>query len=262
MLPVLFRIGDFAVHSYGVALGAGLFLGIWGAVRLGVRAGMPASWLWDLGLVILAGAVVGSRAEYVRTHWSAFAGDPLAMMDVRAGGLVFYGGLVAAILGIALYCRWRGLAVMRVFDTFSPMVALGHAIGRLGCLAAGCCFGRETDVPWALVFPPGSQAPAGVPLHPTQLYEVGFNALLCVALLWLLPRRRYDGQVFAALLVLYPAFRMVNETLRGDEVRGTTVLGLTNGEATSLALGAVAALVILTRGFSGWPGTARRDPAS
>lgn len=262
MLPILLRIGSFELHTYGVMLALGLFVGIAGAVRLGAREGMPASWMWDLGLVILGGAIVGSRLEYVRSHWAAFAGDPSAIFDLRSGGLVFYGGLVVSLLGIAAYCRWRGLSVMRVFDAFSPMVALGHALGRLGCFAAGCCHGKETGVPWAVIFPPGSEAPPGVPLHPTQLYESGFNTLLGAALLWGLPRRRFDGQVFAGLLLAYPAFRMVNESLRGDLIRGTTVFGLTNGEATSAALLALGLVVLLTRGFTAWPGRPRPARAS
>lgn len=256
MLPVLFTIAGFEVHTYGVAAGLGLFLGILGAVWLGTRDGLPSTRLWDVGLVLIAGGVLGARLEYVRTHWDHFAADPARVLAFRDGGLVFYGGFVLAVLGLMVYTWARGLGVLRTLDVFAPMVPFGHAIGRLGCFAAGCCFGAPTDVPWAVVFPPGSEAPAGVPLHPTQLYEAGYSLVVAVVLAWLLPRRRFDGQVFGLLLVVVPALRAVNEVFRGDAVRGFTVLGLSNAQATSILLGTVGvAILVLARG------RVRRAPA-
>ncbi len=248
MLPVLFTVGGYAIHTYGVAIGAALYAGIAGAVALGKRAGFPAGRLWDLGIVLLVGGVVGARLEYARTHWTTtYAAHPLRVLDFREGGLVFYGGLVGAIVCMVAYAAGRRMGVLRVLDVYAPFVPLGHALGRLGCFAAGCCYGAPTAVPWAVTFPPGSEAPPGVPLHPTQLYEAVYCGLLGLALLAWWPRRRGDGEVFAALLILYPAFRAVNEVFRGDAMRGTTVFGLSNAQATSILLGALGVGLLVFR---------------
>lgn len=246
MHPVLFSVGSYEVHTYGVMVGVALYGGIASAVALGRRAGLAPTRLWDLGILLLVGGIVGSRLEYVRTQWAhGYAEHPLRAFDLRDGGLVFYGGLIGAILFVIGYAAARRMPVWTVLDVYAPFVPLGHALGRLGCFAAGCCYGAPTDWPWAVTFPAGSEAPPGIPLHPTQLYEATYCALLGAALLWFWPRRRFPGQVFGALLILYPAFRAVNEVFRGDAVRGTTLFGLTNAQATSIGLGAIGLGILL-----------------
>jgi phosphatidylglycerol:prolipoprotein diacylglycerol transferase len=247
VLPVLFSVGGVTIHTYGVLTAAGFCLGICGAVVLGRRDGIPADFLWDLALVILVSAIGGSRLEYVRTRWSTYSGHPLAMLDLRDGGLVFYGGLIGALVASAAFLTWRRQPAWKVLDLYAPFVPLGHALGRLGCFAAGCCYGRPTDLPWGVVFPPGSQAPAGVPLHPTQLYEAGFDTLLGIALLVLRARSRAPGLTFAALLIFYPAFRAFNESFRGDSIRGYVGFGISNGQAISLGLFVVGVIIARAR---------------
>lgn len=261
MHPILAEVGGFRIYTYGAAFGAALFLGVALGVGLGQRRGMEASRLWDVGIAALIGGVVGGRLEYVRTHWRTFAGDPTAIVALRDGGMVFYGGLVVAVIAMVGVARWRRLPVLRMLDAFAPGVPLAHAIGRMGCFAAGCCYGLPTDVPWAVTFPPGSEAPPGVPLHPTQLYEAGWNLLCGVALLAFWRRRPADGRVFGAMLLVYAAFRGANELFRGDAERGVALWGLTNAQVTALALGATGAWLL--RRISApdlAPGTAPKAP--
>lgn len=263
MHPMLFSIAGFEVHTYGVLVGFGFLFGVTGAAILGRRAGPRGglSWdfLWDLALVLIAGAVVGSRLEYVRTRWAQYAASPMEILDLRDGGLVFYGGLIGGLVSALAFIRWRGQPVWRVLDLYAPFIAFGHAFGRLGCYAAGCCYGAPTDLPWAVVYPMGGKPPGGVPLHPTQLYEVFTNVLIGGVLLAIRARgprggaTSGEGLTFAALLLLYPAVRSVNELLRGDGIRGYAIGGVTNGQAISAAL-FVAGLAIL---WARWPRAGR-----
>lgn len=247
MHPILFTLAGWPVHTYGAAYGAALFGGICGMVALGKRDGIDPSWMWDLGLLILFASVFGARAEYVRTHFASFHGDIAAMAALRDGGLVYYGGFVACALSIYAYARFRRVSPLRLLDHVAPVVPLGHALGRLGCFAAGCCYGRPTDLPWGVLFPPGGEAPSDVPRHPTQLYEAGGNVLIGLFLLWVWRRRSAPGQVFAALCLTYPVLRAIVETFRGDAVRGFVVGGLSNAQVTSAVLFVVGVLVLARR---------------
>ena len=240
MHPVLFHVGDLPIATYGVATGLALLLGVLLGTRQAKRDGLPSEWAWDLGLLTMACFPVGARLEYVRTHWDRFADHPAAILSLRDGGLVFYGGLVTSILGFLVYARWRKVSALALLDMMAPSVSFGHAIGRLGCLAAGCCYGRETSGAWSITFPEGSVAPAGVPLIPTQLHEAAFNLALGTFLA-LVPRR-FVGQRFVLMLWLYAIFRTVNEVFRGDSARGTVFGGLmTNAQLTAVVLSLVAA---------------------
>ena len=242
MHPVLFHVGTLAVSTYGVMLGLGLLVGLLYGTVQARKDGLPGDWAWDLGLLTMFCAIVGSRAEYVRTHVERFVDAPASMFALRDGGLVFYGGFVASLLGFMAYAKWRKVPVLALFDMMAPSVGFGHAIGRIGCLAAGCCFGRPTTSAWSITFPEGSLAPAGVPLVPTQVNEVLFNVATGLFLSWV--PRRFVGQRFVLLLWLYPPFRATNELFRGDSARGYVFDGLmTNGQLTSLVLIAVGALV-------------------
>jgi len=241
VFPVLFHVGSFAVPTYGVMMGTGLFVGLLIGTLRAKRDSLPTDWAWDLGLITMVCAVVGARLEHVRTHPAVFLENPARIFALRDGGMVFYGGFALSLLGFALYARFRGKAFLEMTDLMSPSVAFGHAIGRLGCIAAGCCFGQPTDSWWHLIYPEGGLAPANVPLVPVQVHEVLTNFAIGV-LLWVLPRK-FRGQRTAMLFALYGGSRFVNEFFRADN-RGT-VFGsaLTNGQATSLVMLVGAAVI-------------------
>lgn len=242
MHPVLFRVGNFDVATYGVCVGLALFLGLLlGTVRAR-RDGLAGDTAWDLGLIAMVCAVVGARLEYVRTHPGSFLEDPARVFALRDGGLVFYGGFVFTLLGYALYARVKKQPFLALTDVMAPSLSFGHALGRLGCLSAGCCYGRETEGWWHITFPEGSLAPPNTPLIPTQVHEIIAN-LAIGTLLWFLPRR-FVGQRTALLFSLYGVFRFVNEFFRNDD-RGTFAgTGLTNGQATSVVMLLAAAAIV------------------
>lgn len=240
MHPVLFDLGGFAIHSYGamgaLAFVAGCSVVLWRSYMYGLDVNRVA----DVIFGIAVAGLLGSRLVYVAQHPDVVQ-SALDLVDVRSGGLVFYGSVLFGLpVGLGLI-RWRGLPTWALFDIFATGVPLAHAISRIGCYLAGCCWGLPSDGPLAVTFPTGSAlAPGGVPLHPVQLYESA--ALFAVAGITnaLYERRWFEGQVFGTYLLLYAVVRLVTETFRGDVSRGyflPDVLGTTLSFSQGVALG-------------------------
>lgn len=217
MQPVAFQIGGLAIHWYGVLLALAMIAGVWTASRRCVLDTIQPTVITDLAPWLVGGVILGARALYVVTYWKdQFAGQPLwHVFNLRSGGLVFYGGLIGAVVTTYLYLRIRKLPVWKVADALAPSIALGHAIGRIGCLMYGCCFGRTCELPWAIQFPEGHPTHPSH-LHPTQIYESVLNFSLYLGLAWLYRRKKFDGQVFGTYLVIYALVRSFVELFRGD----------------------------------------------
>ncbi len=243
MRPILFDLGGFSIHTFGLLVGLGFVAGLWIASRLAVRVGFKPELVYDLAVPwIIVGALVGARVVYVVSYWQQdFAAGPwYEALEVWKGGLVYYGGLIGGTLAAILRLRLLKLPIWKVGDCLAPGIALGHAFGRIGCLFNGCCFGRHSDYPWAIRFPVGS-IPGHLPVHPTQIYESLLNLALAGALYWFHGRRRFDGQVFSLYLMAYALVRGFTEYFRGDyKVASAPLSGiLTPGQATGLGTLAV-----------------------
>ncbi len=266
------------LHTYGLMIAGAFLAGIWLAQREARRRGQDPEKIADLSFWILVAALVGSRVYFILVNWHDYFGPGQAAMvatpfgriprllAIWEGGLVFYGGFIGAALTAWWYLRRNEMAFLPHADTLIPSVAFGHFMGRLGCFAAGCCWGAVAHghLPWAARFPPQSLAyqtlagradPAAyiapdrlttLPLHPVQLYEsFGELAIFLVLVLWVRPRKRFHGEVLAAWLLLYAILRTVSELFRGDVERGV-VAGLGVGQWTSLAIFAVGVAVWAT----------------
>ena len=245
MYPEAFNIGGFVIHWYGILVAGGFLLGLWTASRRAARDGIDAKVVSDLGVWIIISALVGSRLFYVITHGEPFSN----WIDFRSGGLVFYGGFIGAALAVILYTWIHGSQPLwKIADAFAPSVPLGHALGRLGCLMTGCCFGATCDLPWAIQFPDLSpafvalgQAPDdaahSVSVHPSQIYSALLNFALYGGLAWLYRRKRFGGQVFAVYLMVYSVNRFIVEFFRGDYQPEQMLLGwIKPGQQLSLIL--------------------------
>lgn len=238
MHSIAFEIGGVAIHWYGVLVAFGFLAGLWTAGRRGLRVGVTPELIWDLGTWVVVGSLVGARAWYVVEYWQTdFAGRPwLDVLKIRQGGLVYYGGLVGAIVAMSWVARVRSIRIWLVADVMAPSIALGHVFGRMGCLMTGCCYGRPTSVAWAIRFP-ADHWTHGVAVHPTQVYESLSNLVLCLFLAWWFrTRRRWDGQVFALYLAGYAVLRAGVETFRGDYVDHGGRGMLTPGQLTGLGV--------------------------
>jgi phosphatidylglycerol:prolipoprotein diacylglycerol transferase len=253
--PTLFTLpigaNGLPLHSYGLAIALGFAAGVVLAARQARRVGLDRDAMLDLLFWILVAGVLGSRLAFVLLHLPDYArlcssrGDCLAALRLWDGGLVFYGGVLAATGAVALFARRRRWSLGTVADVLAPSLALGHAFGRVGCFLAGCCYGQ----PWAggVSFPPGSVAHTEGqtgPLHPTQLYEAGGELAIFFLLLWYRPRQRFAGATALLYAAAYAALRLVVELFRGDAGRGLVAGSFSVAQLLSLALGMAAVLLL------------------
>jgi len=218
MFPILFQYQRLTLYTYGLLIATGFLAALWLVGREARRRGLDPKQYQDLGFIVLIGALVGSRLFYVLIEWEHFAQHPMQVIEIWKGGLVFYGGFVCAALGALWFVRAKGLPLWTTGDIVAPGIALGQFFGRLGCFFAGCCFGAECDLPWAVTFTdPRGLAPLGLALHPTQLYSALTNfAIFSVLYFVARPRQRFEGQLFGLYLTLYPPARFVIEFFRDD----------------------------------------------
>ena len=253
MFPKLLDFGYFPLHTYGFLLASAFLAALWFSAQAARREGIDKAAVYDLGVTIAISALLGAKLLFLLTefrYYAAHPGEILSLTTLRSGGVYYGGFILAAIAGI--WMSWRkGLPVWKVADLCAPGIALGQAIGRLGCFAAGCCYGKPTSQPWGVVFsdPCSHQVvgvPLGVPLHPAQLYQAAANLAL-FGLLWLsLSRKRFDGQVFIFYLVGYAASRFLIEFFRGDASRGFVLGGaLSTSQFIGLILFPAAAVLFL-----------------
>jgi phosphatidylglycerol---prolipoprotein diacylglyceryl transferase len=255
--PILFKIGPLAIHSYGLMLALSFVVGAQVALREGARRGLPADQISSLCLWVLALAIIGARALYVVSHPESYAGSWLDAFKLWEGGLTMYGGFLAALAGAYVFVRRHALPIGQVFDAFSPAIALGSGLTRIGCFLNGCCFGRPCDLPWGVVFGPDTtpgRIYPGQHLHPTQIYM----SLAGFANFFLLrhwsKRFTRPGQLFFVFLLIESGSRFVIDFFRHYDPNGESVrLG---GVALSLTQVACAALIVL--GLVGLLAGARR----
>ena len=218
--------------SYGVLVATGMVLGLIVSVSLAKREGLGEDFAWNLGLVSIFSGILGSKLlmVFVDSEYSIYHPHSLLSLGFLRSAGVWYGGLIAAVGGGLAYVACKKMPLLDSLDAFVPGIALGHGIGRLGCFSAGCCYGRETHVPWAVTFTnPLAKAlvgtPLNVPLHPTQLYEFATEVALFFLLLWLWKHKQFSGQVFGAYAFLYGVARFVLEFYRDDPGRGSVFGG-------------------------------------
>ncbi len=251
MHPIAFQLGSLPVRWYGVMMALGFLAGLWTATRRARRANVHGDIIADVTLWLMFGSIIGARAVYVTTYWKQeFASQPFSeIFMVQHGGLVFYGGLIGAVLAGIIYLTWKKLPVWKIADILAPSIALGSVFGRIGCLLNGCCYGYPCDLPWAIHFP-ADHATAGAAVHPTQLYDAGLNLILYLTLAGWFHVKKFDGQIFAAYLMGYAVFRSIAEHFRGDYPADHIHNGLTSAQVVSIG--------IFTAGLALWFWRSRR----
>ncbi|MDR1727877.1 MAG: prolipoprotein diacylglyceryl transferase [Acidobacteriota bacterium] len=252
-----FGLGPVAMHTYGLLLAIAFLAGIWTTSRNARKEGISPDSVWNLGLVILFAALVGSKVLLLVSDFSHYAENPrdiFSLSTLRSMG-VYYGGLILALAAAAWYMRRRKLPAWRLADCAAPGIAIGQAIGRIGCLSAGCCYGAPTDRPWGIRFTDPYTAenmgtPLNIPLHPTQLYESAGTLLLFGYLMWRRSRPHRTGQVMLEYLGIYAVLRFGIEFFRADD-RGEVLHGLLSTSqfiAVLMLLAAVALSFYIRRG--------------
>jgi len=247
--PELFSIGPITVYSYGVLLAVSYLLGLWLAMRRAKRWGLDPSRVLDLGIYIIIAALIGAKLLLLIIDFDQFSRSTADLISLARSGGVFYGGLILAVVVAFWYIHRHRLPFWTTCDVFAPGIALGHVTGRLGCLAAGCCYGRPTDLPWGITFTNPLAAanvgtPLGIPLHPTQIYEAGAELFILAFLLATERRGRlFPGRTFWSYMFLYAVSRFVVEMYRGDP-RGE-VMGFSTSQFISLVLGPLSLVMLV-----------------
>ena len=237
MFPVLFEIGGFQVTSFGVMMALAFVVTGWLTGRELKRRGENPEHAWDLAGYAAIFGILGAKLYYMLLHWPETAADPWGALTSRAG-LVWYGSLIGGAAGVLWRIHRLKLPVLTFGDAIGPAIALGYAIGRVGCFLVGDDWGRPTDLPWAVRFPEGAppttaenlrafgvDVPASVPgdtvlaVHPTQLYETAMS-LVVFAILWRL-RRRFatPGTIMFLWIALSGVERFVVEFFRAKDDR-------------------------------------------
>jgi phosphatidylglycerol:prolipoprotein diacylglycerol transferase len=264
MYPRLFELGPITVYTYGVLLAAAYLFGLKLAMVRANARGLDANRVLDLGIYIIISALIGAKLLLLITDFRTFTANPRELLTLARSGGVFYGGLILAVTVALVYIRKVGLPLWTTTDVFAPGIALGHVVGRFGCLFAGCCFGKPTTLPWGITFTDPFAAanvgtPLGVPLHPTQLYEAGAELIILVLLLQTERKGRpFAGRTFWLYMLLYAISRFVIEFFRGDERGAVGMFSTSQFISIVLAPLAVVMLVYLSRAIAPEPKRARK----
>jgi phosphatidylglycerol:prolipoprotein diacylglycerol transferase len=247
MYPSLFHLSF--LHTYGVLVAAAFLTGLWVVGRLAKEAGLNPDSVTNLGLYCALAAIAGAKLMMFLvdiSYYTEHPGEIFSIESLQAGG-VFYGGLIAALAVSWWYMRRSKLPLLKTADVFAPAIAIGHAIGRIGCFTAGCCWGERCDLPWAVTFHSEEAhnrvgVPLGVPLHPTQLYESAAEFAIFAILYWRFRKPHPQGSIISLYLILYSTARFVVEFFRYHE-QGNWLNGpLDTSQWISLALFAMGAI--------------------
>jgi phosphatidylglycerol:prolipoprotein diacylglycerol transferase len=249
LLPYLFQSGRFALPTYGAVAALGLVLGLLVTVRLAREDGIEEERAWNLGVLTIFAGIIGAKLLLIVTDWGYYSNhlDEIFSFNMLQAGGVWYGGFLGGVLAGIYYVRKYRMPVLRTWDAFTPGISLGHALGRLGCFAAGCCYGKPTEIPWGVVFTdPRANAltgtPLGVRMHPTQIYEFLAEITIFFILLRMIGHNRrlprdargpqatalaaFPGQITGTYAFLYGVARYFLEFFRDDPQRGSVFGGL------------------------------------
>lgn len=234
-------LGQLHIYTYTVMGVVGVVSGVLVMVFADRRLRRLRQDLFFCALYALIGGFLGAKLLYIAVILPAILHNPLVLLGALKGGTVFYGGVIGGILGIMRYCYRFRMPFWRFADNAALGIPVGHMWGRIGCLMAGCCYGKPTESFLGVVYPSCSlSAPPGIPLHPVPLYEAGFNLLLFTVLMILLPRVRKPGRVGGLYLISYGAARPVLDSFRGDHDSLFFAISL----AVSVILCALGALMV------------------
>lgn len=252
-LPLVGEV-HLALPTYGFLFALGAVGAWWWFARRARTLGLPAEPVFNLAFYTLLSGLLGAKLFLVLVEWRYYFSHPTEILGTIRSAGVLLGGVITAALVFVLYCRRQGIPTLELGDAIAAPLALAQASGRLGCLSAGCCYGRPTDHPWFhVVFThPEAHSRTGVelntPLVPTQLMEMSFDLML-VGLLTVLWRRRLRpaGTVFWVYVILYGLFRIVIEIFRGDAARGIYFGGAVSTSQILAGVGVLVVLAILVR---------------
>lgn len=221
MYPILLKIGPLTIHTYGFMMAVGVAFALWFLFVQAKKQDLPSSKIIDMAFYTIIVSLIGAKLILLVGNFSYYMHYWRELLSLARSGGVFQGGLTFGTLFALWYFRRHKIPTWKTADIVGPALALGHGFGRIGCFSAGCCFGRESFLPWGVIFKSKYASdltgiPLGIPLHPTQLYESALNFLNFFVLFLILKKKRFDGQVFSFYIINYSIIRYFVEFYRGD----------------------------------------------
>jgi len=242
MHPILFKIGPVQLYTYGALLATAFLAALYVATREAEREGIKSEFVADSGILIILSSILGARLFYIVFYdLQNTLANPRDLLKLQQTGRVFYGGFIFAAIAVIVHCKRKSVPIPLTMDIAAPGVALGQAIGRIGCLMSGCCYGKPAAVPWAIKIPHLDHF-----RHPTQVYESLATFAIFLVLIRFRRRKTGAGQVAWLYLMLYALTRFVIEFFRGDNPQ--ILLGLT----ISQVLAALVLIGVLPFGYFVW----------
>jgi len=253
MLPVLFKIGPFTLHSWGLMLFLAFAAAVLRGMRRANRYGIRVEAFQDAALIGLIGGIVGGRVGFVVQNLGHYLKAPAEIPAIWTGGMTSFGGLIGGVGAGLLAARRKGLDLRDTADLSAVSIAIGYTIGRIGCFLNGCCHGSRCSLPWAVDFHPDG-GPATGPVHPAQLYSAAAGLAIYFVLLRVEKHRRFPGQVILTFAILYGIYRFLVEFVREGATAEVLAAGLTTGQIASIAVSVAGAAL--------WAGARRRAAAT
>jgi phosphatidylglycerol:prolipoprotein diacylglycerol transferase len=256
MHPILVKIGPLTIHTYGFLMAVGVALGLWFIYAHAKRSGLDAVRIMDAAFYTIIVSLVGAKLVLFLSNAGYYISSPRELFSLARSGGVFQGGLAFGLVFALWYFRRKKIPTWKTADLIGPALAMGHGFGRIGCFSAGCCYGSECSLPWAVVFKDQYAAQlTGVHLneqmHPVQLYEAALNFLNFGVLFLILKKKRFDGQVFSFYIINYSVIRFFTEYFRGDHgdniyfIRGGSALSSLSFPQLACVLGLIGGVVLL-----------------
>lgn len=246
----LFHIGKFVIHGYGLMIGIGFVLALLVGEYRAKKMGMKEEALIDIAIIAGVSGFLGAKLLYIIVSFKDFIEDPIGVLG--SSGFVVYGGLIAGVLCNLIYVKIKKLSFLEYFDLVMPEIALAQGFGRIGCFLAGCCYGRQTDAAWGVVFPAGSLAPSGVKLIPTQLISSAGDFLIMIVLLLYYRKNKKDGtpgSVGFLYMLLYGVGRFLVEFLRNDDRGGAGMFSTSQWISMVIVAGGIVLYLVNKKGI-------------
>lgn len=244
MKSELFHIGPLTIYGYGFMIAVGVLAAWLVAAHRAKKQKLSEDHVFYLVICCVIGGILGAKLLFWITEFGEIIQDPSVILDTLSDGFVVYGGIIGGIFAGWLYCRIRRIEFLRYFDLVMPSVALAQGFGRIGCLLAGCCYGKETVSMISITFLNSDFAPNGVSLIPTQIYSSILDFLHFFLLLFLAKRVKKLGIIAGCYLIFYSIGRFVLEFYRGDFVRGSVGI-LSTSQFISIFMAAAGAALLL-----------------